>query len=118
MRVGVRQAGRQLSQLINRAVYGCERIVITSRGKPKAILLSVGEYERLGAKGGQRREVLIEAQELHETDELIFAHLRRCFRDHTARAIKRYLLHCRLFRRGLRCNHFANILCTLRRDRG
>ena len=66
MRVGVRQAGRQLSQLINRAVYGCERIVITSRGKPKAILLSVGEYERLGAKGGQRREVLIEARCLRE----------------------------------------------------
>lgn len=66
MQVGIRQAGRELSQLINRAVYGKEHITITSRGKPKAILLSVQEYERLTTGSGPRLEALAEARRLRE----------------------------------------------------
>jgi prevent-host-death family protein len=66
MQVGIRQAGRELSQLINRAVYGKEHITITSRGKPKAILLSVQEYERLTTRGGPKLEALAEARRLRE----------------------------------------------------
>jgi len=66
MQVGIRQAGRELSRLINRAVYGNEHILITSRGKPKAILLSVGEYERLTKKGGPQMDVLEQARRLRE----------------------------------------------------
>jgi len=67
MQVSVRQAGRELSRLINQAVYGGKHITITSRGKPKAILLSVQEYERLTEKAGPRIEVLEEARRLRET---------------------------------------------------
>jgi prevent-host-death family protein len=35
MEVGIRQAGQELSRLINQAVYGNRHITITSRGKPK-----------------------------------------------------------------------------------
>jgi prevent-host-death family protein len=67
MQVSIRQAGRELSRLINQAVYGGKPIIITSRGKPKAILLSVQEYERLTEKAGPRIEVLEEARRLRET---------------------------------------------------
>ncbi len=67
MQVSIRQAGRELSQLINQAVYGERHITITSRGKPKAILLSVKEYERLTKKTGPQMAVLEEARRLRET---------------------------------------------------
>jgi len=38
---------RDISDLVNRVAYGGERIVLTSRGKPKAALVSVEDYERL-----------------------------------------------------------------------
>jgi prevent-host-death family protein len=66
MQVSIRQAGRELSRLINEAVYGDKHITITSRGKPKAILLSVEEYERLGQKTGPQMAVLEEARCLRE----------------------------------------------------
>jgi len=66
MQVSVRQAGRELSRLINQAVYGNEHITITSRGRPKAVLLSVEEYTRLAGEGGARRKALDEARRLRE----------------------------------------------------
>jgi prevent-host-death family protein len=36
-----------LSEVINRAAYGHERIVIASRGKPKAAVISIVDLERL-----------------------------------------------------------------------
>jgi prevent-host-death family protein len=67
MEVGIRQAGQELSRLINQAVYGNRHITITSRGKPKAILLSVKEYERLTERNGPRIEALEEARRLRES---------------------------------------------------
>ena len=45
--VGIGQMKRDLSDLVNRVAYGGERIVLTSRGKPKAALVSIEDYERL-----------------------------------------------------------------------
>jgi prevent-host-death family protein len=36
-----------LSEFLNRAAYGRERIIVTSRGKPKAVLISVEDLRRL-----------------------------------------------------------------------
>jgi prevent-host-death family protein len=66
MQISIRQAGRELSRLINQAVYGNKHITITSRGKPKAILLSIKEYERLTKKAGPQMAVLEEARRLRE----------------------------------------------------
>jgi prevent-host-death family protein len=49
-RVSIAQAKRELSQLVNRAAFGHEVIVLTSRGKPKAVLLGLEDFERLSAK--------------------------------------------------------------------
>ena len=45
--VSIGQVKRDLSELVNRVTYAGERIVLTSRGKPKAALVSMHEYERL-----------------------------------------------------------------------
>lgn len=46
-RVSIGQVKRDISQLVNRVAYRGERIVLTSRGKPKAVLVSLEDYQRL-----------------------------------------------------------------------
>lgn len=45
--VSIGQVKRDISDLVNRVAYGGERIVLTSRGRPKAALVSIGDYEWL-----------------------------------------------------------------------
>jgi prevent-host-death family protein len=45
--VSIGEVKRDLSELVNRVAYGGERIVLTSRGKPKAALISMEDLERL-----------------------------------------------------------------------
>lgn len=45
--VSVSKASRNLSHWINRASYGREVVVVTSRGKPKAVILGVEAFEEL-----------------------------------------------------------------------
>jgi prevent-host-death family protein len=46
-RVSIGRVKRDISDLVNRVAYGGERIILTSRGKPKAALVSFKDYERL-----------------------------------------------------------------------
>jgi prevent-host-death family protein len=45
--VSIGQVKRDISDLVNRVAYQKEHIVLTSRGKLKAVLISVEEFERL-----------------------------------------------------------------------
>lgn len=45
--VSIGQVKRDISELVNRVAYGGDRILLTSRGKPKAALISIEDYERL-----------------------------------------------------------------------
>ncbi|RIK38630.1 MAG: hypothetical protein DCC55_20510 [Chloroflexi bacterium] len=45
--ISIGQVKRDISELVNRVAFGGERIVLTSRGKPKAALVSVEDYEQL-----------------------------------------------------------------------
>ena len=45
--VSLSGAKRDLSDLLNRVAYGRERIIIESRGKPKAAVVPVEDYEAL-----------------------------------------------------------------------
>jgi prevent-host-death family protein len=45
--VSIGQIKRDISELVNRVTYAGDHIIITSRGKPKAALVSMAEYERL-----------------------------------------------------------------------
>jgi len=48
--VSIGQVKRDISDLVNRVAYGGERIVLTSRGKPKAALVSLEDYDYLEQK--------------------------------------------------------------------
>lgn len=50
--VSIGQVKRDISDLVNRVAYAHERIVLTSRGKPKAVLVSIEDYARLEAMSG------------------------------------------------------------------
>jgi prevent-host-death family protein len=45
--IAIGQAERDISELVNRVAYGGERVILTSRGKPKAALVGMADYERL-----------------------------------------------------------------------
>jgi prevent-host-death family protein len=42
--VSVSGAKRDLSDLLNRVAYGRERIIVESRGKPKAAVVPIEDY--------------------------------------------------------------------------
>ncbi len=46
-RISIAEASRRLSQIINRASYGMEVVILTSRGKPKAVLLGVEAFQQI-----------------------------------------------------------------------
>ena len=46
-KVPIGQVKRDISEMVNRVAYGNERIVLTSRGKPKAALVSMEDYQTL-----------------------------------------------------------------------
>jgi prevent-host-death family protein len=50
-RVSIVEAKRDLSRVVNRAAYGHEPIVITSRGRPKAVLVGHDDFLRLAGSG-------------------------------------------------------------------
>ncbi len=45
--VSIGRVKRDISDLVNRVAYGGERIVLTSRGKPKAAIVSIDDYRFL-----------------------------------------------------------------------
>jgi len=47
--IPVTQARAELADLINRVVYGAERVVVTRHGKPLVALVSAADLERLEA---------------------------------------------------------------------
>ena len=47
IQVSIGQVKRDISDLVNRVAYRGDRVVLTSRSKPKAVLVSVEEYARL-----------------------------------------------------------------------
>ncbi|MGW0881449.1 type II toxin-antitoxin system Phd/YefM family antitoxin [Streptomyces sp. NPDC002671] len=50
--IPVTQARAELADLINRVVYGGERVVVTRHGKPLVALVSAADLERLDALDG------------------------------------------------------------------
>jgi prevent-host-death family protein len=45
--ISISEAGRQLSQIVNRACYGGEVIVLASRGKPKAVMIGIDAFRQI-----------------------------------------------------------------------
>ncbi|MFD4277650.1 type II toxin-antitoxin system Phd/YefM family antitoxin [Streptomyces cyaneofuscatus] len=51
--IPVTQARAELADLINRVVYGGERVVVTRHGKPLVALVSAADLERLDGLDGE-----------------------------------------------------------------
>ena len=64
IRVSVSEVKADFSRYLNQAAYGNKRVVITSRGKAKAILLGIEDMKRLEAleKAIDQAEVSISPQ--------------------------------------------------------
>jgi len=69
--VGIAKAKNELSMLVNLAAFGGERIILQSRGKPKAAIISFEELQKLeelektvNTVQSQRVQVLAKAQQL------------------------------------------------------
>lgn len=54
MRVGIAKAKNILSALVNRVAFGGERIILESRGSPKAALVSLEDLRQLERVSHQR----------------------------------------------------------------
>ncbi|MFF5565243.1 type II toxin-antitoxin system Phd/YefM family antitoxin [Streptomyces sp. NPDC012623] len=57
--IPVTQARAELAELINRVVYGGERVVVTRHGKPLVALVSAADLERLEGEPEQAAEQVI-----------------------------------------------------------
>ncbi|MEU2929209.1 type II toxin-antitoxin system Phd/YefM family antitoxin [Streptomyces sp. NPDC048304] len=57
--IPVTQARAELADLINRVVYGGERVVVTRHGKPLVALVSAADLERLDALEEQAGEQVV-----------------------------------------------------------
>ncbi|MFE9551907.1 type II toxin-antitoxin system Phd/YefM family antitoxin [Streptomyces sp. NPDC006692] len=54
--IPVTQARAELAELINRVVYGGERVVVTRHGKPLVALVSAADLEKLESQPEQGEE--------------------------------------------------------------
>ena len=68
--ISIGRVKRDISELVNRVAYGGERIVLTSRGKPKAVLVSLEDYEMLNQLSTNANLARWETW-LTESDELV-----------------------------------------------
>ncbi|MFF4170635.1 type II toxin-antitoxin system Phd/YefM family antitoxin [Streptomyces sp. NPDC001744] len=57
--IPVTQARAELADLINRVVYGGERVVVTRHGKPLVALVSAADLEELEAEARPEEEAVI-----------------------------------------------------------
>jgi prevent-host-death family protein len=71
--ISLTEVKKSLGEVVNRAAYGGERIVLASRGKPKAALISIEDLKLLESlvseqalRQARRREALAEADTLRE----------------------------------------------------
>ncbi|MER7110674.1 type II toxin-antitoxin system Phd/YefM family antitoxin [Streptomyces sp. NPDC000229] len=56
--IPVTQARAELADLINRVVYGGERVVVTRHGKPLVALVSAADLERLEVEQAAEEQVV------------------------------------------------------------
>ncbi len=72
--MGIAEIKRSISTIVNRVAFGRERVILTSRGKPKAALVSIEDLQKLkmlerttsSPSRAQRKVALAMAQAVRE----------------------------------------------------
>ncbi|UXY26167.1 type II toxin-antitoxin system Phd/YefM family antitoxin [Streptomyces sp. HUAS TT20] len=78
--IPVTQARAELADLINRVVYGGERVVVTRHGKPLVALVSAADLERLEElQEPAEDQVITSVAGVHESAAAPATHDRRRF---------------------------------------
>ncbi|MFF3175632.1 type II toxin-antitoxin system Phd/YefM family antitoxin [Streptomyces sp. NPDC057900] len=66
--IPVTQARAELAELINRVVYGGERVVVTRHGKPLVALVSAADLERLeNEEAAEQEQVISSVSSIHSS---------------------------------------------------
>ncbi|MFD9953278.1 type II toxin-antitoxin system Phd/YefM family antitoxin [[Kitasatospora] papulosa] len=68
--IPVTQARAELAELINRVVYGGERVVVTRHGKPLVALVSAADLQRLESEEAEAEEAAAEEQVISSVSSL------------------------------------------------
>ncbi|MEU1215365.1 type II toxin-antitoxin system Phd/YefM family antitoxin [Streptomyces sp. NPDC005791] len=68
--IPVTQARAELAELINRVVYGGERVVVTRHGKPLIALVSAADLQRLENEEAAAEEAVVEEQVISSVSSL------------------------------------------------
>ncbi|MEU2461903.1 type II toxin-antitoxin system Phd/YefM family antitoxin [Streptomyces sp. NPDC053741] len=68
--IPVTQARAELAELINRVVYGGERVVVTRHGKPLVALVSAADLQRLESEEAEAQETAAEEQVISSVSSL------------------------------------------------
>lgn len=63
--IPVTQARAELAELINRVVYGGERVVVTRHGKPLVALVSAADLQRLEGEESAEEQVIRSVSSIH-----------------------------------------------------
>lgn len=64
--IPVTQARAELAELINRVVYGGERVVVTRHGKPLVALVSAADLQRLeNEESAEEEQVIRSVSSIH-----------------------------------------------------
>ena len=64
--ISVTQARAEFADLINRVVYGGERVVVTRHGKPLVALVSAADLERLAELDAAEEQVISSVSSVRE----------------------------------------------------
>ena len=64
--IPVTQARAELADLINRVVYGGERVVVTRHGKPLVALVSAADLQRLAELDAAEEQVISSVSNVRE----------------------------------------------------
>lgn len=73
--VSIGRVKRDISELVNRVAFGGERIVLTSRGKPKAALVGLENLRRIEDAAGEGRRRSLAA--LRQRNDRLVAEIRQ-----------------------------------------
>lgn len=86
--ISVVEAKRRFSELLRRAAYGNETVIVGSRGRPEVAIIAVAEWERLRAIEDERDARLVE-QLIREGGEMytIVDVIREWLREHPGETI-------------------------------
>ena len=64
MKVNIREAREKFSEIVNRASYKGERVILMSRNKPRAVILGLDEAGVLKDEGMRRARRLLQLEQI------------------------------------------------------